>query len=367
MLRERAAAHGIELGVEIADGVGSVYSDELRLKQVLLNLVTNAVKFTGDGGSVTVRAAREGAEILITVTDTGIGVPEADRERIFESFQQGGRGSSREEGTGLGLTLSRRLVELLGGRMWLESEVGRGSTFGFSLPAREERALRGPGRLEEGPRRPRCGRRHRGRPAVARPLQRLPVGRGARRSPRRATGPPASTRYVVPGRTPSLLDIRLPGIDGWAVLRALKAERGDPRHPGRSWSPSSTSGPAGSRWAPRRTWSSRSAGTTCSPRWPPSARRCAAGGRPDHTGGVMSRGRVLVVEDNPKNLKLVRDVLTYSGFEVIEATSGEEGVRLAEETMPDLVLMDLQLPGIDGAEALRQIRLDRKPTSRWSP
>jgi two-component system cell cycle response regulator DivK len=70
----------------------------------------------------------------------------------------------------------------------------------------------------------------------------------------------------------------------------------------------------------------------------------------------MSLGRVLVVEDNSKNLKLVRDVLTYSGFEVIEAMSGEDGVRLAQETAPDLILMDLQLPGIDGAEALRRIR-----------
>jgi two-component system cell cycle response regulator DivK len=70
----------------------------------------------------------------------------------------------------------------------------------------------------------------------------------------------------------------------------------------------------------------------------------------------MSQRRILVVEDNPKNLKLVRDVLTYSGYEVIEATSGEEGVRLAYERAPDLILMDLQLPGIDGAEALRQIR-----------
>ncbi len=74
----------------------------------------------------------------------------------------------------------------------------------------------------------------------------------------------------------------------------------------------------------------------------------------------MSHGRILVVEDNPKNLKLVRDVLTFSGYEVIEASSGEDGVRLAEEACPDLILMDLQLPGIDGAEALRQIRVNDK-------
>jgi two-component system cell cycle response regulator DivK len=74
----------------------------------------------------------------------------------------------------------------------------------------------------------------------------------------------------------------------------------------------------------------------------------------------MSRGRILVVEDNPKNLKLVRDVLIYAGFEVVEATSGEDGVRIALEAAPDLILMDLQLPGIDGAEALRQIRMSEK-------
>ena len=74
----------------------------------------------------------------------------------------------------------------------------------------------------------------------------------------------------------------------------------------------------------------------------------------------MSQHRILVVEDNPKNLKLVRDVLTFSGYEVIEASSGEDGVRLAEEACPDLILMDLQLPGIDGAEALRQIRVNDK-------
>jgi signal transduction histidine kinase len=135
LVRERAGAHAIHVGVEVTDDVGLVETDELRLKQVVLNLVSNAVKFTPDGGSVVVRAYREGADLLITVSDTGVGVPQEDRERIFESFQQGGRGAPREEGTGLGLTLCRRIVDLLGGRMWLTSEVGVGSTFGFSVPA----------------------------------------------------------------------------------------------------------------------------------------------------------------------------------------------------------------------------------------
>ena len=223
MLRERALTNGIELGVEVADGVDDVYSDELRLKQVLLNLVTNAVKFTGNGGLVTVRAHREGAEILITVTDTGIGVPEADRERIFESFQQGGRGSSHEEGTGLGLTLSRRLVELLGGHMWLESEVGRGSTFGFSLPAREERPGAGTADLTAVPANGAVVVIEDDRPSLDLFSAYLS---GAALTVTTARDGPSGLEAVRRTRPDAvLLDIRLPGIDGWAVLRTLKAEQ----------------------------------------------------------------------------------------------------------------------------------------------
>jgi signal transduction histidine kinase len=139
MLRERATAHSIDLRVELGGRVGAVEADELRFKQVVLNLVSNAVKFTPDGGSVVIWADEVDTDLHVTVKDTGVGIPVEDRERIFESFQQGGRGAAREEGTGLGLTLSRRIVELLGGRMWLESEVGVGSTFGFSIPMQRTR------------------------------------------------------------------------------------------------------------------------------------------------------------------------------------------------------------------------------------
>ena len=135
-VRERAQRHGLTVTVDVAEDAAQVDADDLRLRQVVLNLLTNAVKFTPDGGRVSVRAYRDGDEVAITVTDTGVGVPEADRDRIFESFQQGGRAPGAQEGTGLGLTLSRRIVHLHGGRMWLDSQEGQGSTFGLAIPHR---------------------------------------------------------------------------------------------------------------------------------------------------------------------------------------------------------------------------------------
>ena len=134
MVRERAASHSVGLALNVAGDIGTVETDERKFKQVLLNLVTNAVKFTPDGGDVSVSAWQDGTELNVTVTDTGIGVPPEDQERIFESFKQGRRGPAKEEGTGLGLTLSRKFVRLMGGRMWLTSSPGEGSTFGFSIP-----------------------------------------------------------------------------------------------------------------------------------------------------------------------------------------------------------------------------------------
>jgi signal transduction histidine kinase len=134
MVRQRAASHAVTVTVEITDGIETIKADELRFKQVVLNLLSNAVKFTPDSGKVLLRACREGADLIVDVTDTGIGVPVEDQERIFESFQQGRRGAPKEEGTGLGLTLCRRIVWLWGGRMWLKSTPGAGSTFGFSVP-----------------------------------------------------------------------------------------------------------------------------------------------------------------------------------------------------------------------------------------
>jgi signal transduction histidine kinase len=137
MVRERAVTSGVRLSVEPAPDVDIVRGDERRLRQVVFNLLSNAVKFTPAGGSVTVTTTRVEGEVYVSVADTGPGVAVADQERIFDEFQQTDVGVQHGEGTGLGLALSKRLVELHGGRIWVESRPGRGSRFVFALPSDE--------------------------------------------------------------------------------------------------------------------------------------------------------------------------------------------------------------------------------------
>ena len=134
LIRERATRHGIALTLEVAPEVGAWRADERKFKQILLNLLSNAVKFTPDGGKVTVRARKDGELLQVAVTDTGIGIAAEDHAAVFEEFRQVGRHyTNKNEGTGLGLALTKRFVELHGGRLWLESEPGKGSTFTFTI------------------------------------------------------------------------------------------------------------------------------------------------------------------------------------------------------------------------------------------
>ena len=137
MVRERATSEGVQVTLEPTD-VGLVTGDQRRVRQVIFNLLSNAVKFTPAGGTVDVRALQVNGEVRVSVVDTGPGIAAEDRERIFGEFQQTEAGIEQREGTGLGLALSKRLVELHGGRIWVESEPGNGSTFVFTLPARSE-------------------------------------------------------------------------------------------------------------------------------------------------------------------------------------------------------------------------------------
>jgi signal transduction histidine kinase len=137
LIRERAARHSIGLEVHVDPAIGEVVADERKVKQVLLNLLSNAVKFTPEGGKITMSAALNGEAVVVSVADTGIGIAAEDQEAVFEEFRQVGDDYARKrEGTGLGLALARRLVELHGGTLSVQSELGKGSTFTFTIPVR---------------------------------------------------------------------------------------------------------------------------------------------------------------------------------------------------------------------------------------
>jgi signal transduction histidine kinase len=136
LVRERAGRRGITLGREIDKGVGMIRGDERKVKQIVLNLLSNAIKFTPEGGRIEVRATVQDGLAEVSVTDTGVGIAPEDQQTVFEEFRQVGTADKKVEGTGLGLALSRKFVELHGGRIWVKSEVGEGSTFTFTLPIR---------------------------------------------------------------------------------------------------------------------------------------------------------------------------------------------------------------------------------------
>jgi signal transduction histidine kinase len=134
LVRERAGRRGIALHQAADEGLGQIRGDERKIKQVLLNLLSNAIKFTPDGGRIDVRARPVDRSVEVSVSDTGVGIAPEDQEAIFEEFRQVGTAAKKVDGTGLGLALSRKFIELHGGRIWVQSQVGAGSTFTFTLP-----------------------------------------------------------------------------------------------------------------------------------------------------------------------------------------------------------------------------------------
>ncbi len=345
MVRDRARSHGISLELHVAPEVDAVRADELKLKQVVLNLLSNAVKFTPDCGAVSVTAEVVGGEAHVTVRDTGIGIAEADRERIFEAFQRGGaRARTTPEGTGLGLTLSKRIVDLHGGRLWMQSELGAGSTFAFaiplvhwSVPAAEDRA-------------PARGR-HAGIVLVVEDdrssadLLRVyleDAGYDIVVARDGAEGLELARR-LEPGVV--ILDILLPGLNGWELLTRLKGDAATAAIPVVIASMLDERGAGFALGAaeylvkPVDRDDLLDALTRCVV--PPGERRT-----------------VLAIDDNARDLDLVEAALAPEGWTVVRAGGGAEGVRLARSERPAVVLLDLLMPEVDGFEVVEHLRSD---------
>jgi signal transduction histidine kinase/DNA-binding response OmpR family regulator len=353
LVRERAIKQRILLSFEVGPEVGLVNADRLRFRQVVLNLLSNAVKFTPDGGRVDVRASVRDQDLVVTVADTGPGVAAEDRQRIFDSFQQGTRHNEQVEGTGLGLTLSKRILELHGGRIWVESEAGQGSTFGFAMPAGAgEPALKSvpQAALDSG---------LTTEPAPG-PGPTVVVVEDDRRSfdLLRAYLEAAGARVVgardgeegldtVRRLSPAgvVLDILLPGVDGWEVLAQLKADPGTAAIPvivvsmlderGRGFALGAAEylvKPVGKEQLLAALY------------------RAAAMPERKHT--------VVAIDDDPLALELVRVSLEPEGWTVLGAATGQDGLALIRARKPAAVLLDLLMPGMDGFEVVEALRAD---------
>jgi signal transduction histidine kinase/CheY-like chemotaxis protein len=349
MVRDRASQHAIELSVDIATDVSVVVADELKIKQVVLNLLTNAVKFTPDGGSVEIAAGAVDGEVEITVTDTGAGIPLEDQARIFESFEQGKR-EAKEEGTGLGLTLSRKIVELHGGRIWVKSEPGNGSVFGFTIPPQVP-VRQVDGRLDAvGP-----------QPArVADDQPTILVVEDDEHSidllSLHLTGAGFKVELARDGRhglelartlqpTGIVLDIILPGLDGWDLLASVKADPNVADIPVIIVSMLDERGKGFALGAAEYLVKPVARDEVLT-----ALERCL------QTRGAP--GKVLVIDDDPRALSLINAVLEPEGYTVTSAPGGEEGVALAISEQPDVVVLDLLMPNVDGFEVVDRLRAD---------
>ena len=136
LVRERAGRWSITLHTAVDAHLGQVRADERKIRQVVLNLLSNAIKFTPEGGRIEASAVPKNGSVEISVSDTGVGIAPEDQEAVFEKFRQVGAAEKKVEGTGLGLTLCRKFVELHGGRIWVKGQIGVGSTFTFTIPVR---------------------------------------------------------------------------------------------------------------------------------------------------------------------------------------------------------------------------------------
>jgi PAS domain S-box-containing protein len=323
---------------------GEVVADEGKLKQMILNLVSNAIKFTPEGGTVTIGAARVGDRLEIVVADNGIGIAEGDLPRLFKEFQQVDSGANRkQQGTGLGLALTRSFAILHGGDVRVESTVGRGSRFTIDIPAESRSANKVP-TVPEIPAAKANGDISRplvliveDDPASAELLARQ-IERAGFRTEITRTGAEALTIAKLRKPVAISLDIMLPDMDGWEILKRLKSDEVTSPIPAIVVSVVDN---------PELGTALGALDYFVKPLDPKElVRRLSTINLKRLAGG--GRTCVLVVDDEPANRDWLKRVLEPAGFEVTLASTAQEGIEAAKAGKPDIVMLDLLMPEVDG-------------------
>ncbi|MDI7276358.1 MAG: ATP-binding protein, partial [Anaerolineae bacterium] len=337
LLRQR----GLSCRAEWPETLDRVFVDQTRIRQVMINLLNNAANYT-DRGGITVRIQQTREALTVSVEDTGVGIPADKLEAIFEEFQQVDDGLRRRGGAGLGLALSRQFVELHGGRMWAESEVGVGSRFHFSLPL--------PGAVPQTTPLVQTGW------AAQADLSRRPVvvvdpdptvsamlGRYLGDRPLLPARDTAEAEALIEAEHPSAVIVNQPAnapAEAWVA-----ALGGSSQH---------YNVPVFRCSIPSGSWLKESTGLDdCLTK--PVTRESLQAALAEH---CREPGTVLVIDDSPGFTSLMARMLMATGLarQVLAAYTGSEGLRLARETVPPLILLDLLLPDMDGFSVLSALR-----------
>ena len=338
----------IRLSSDVADA-GEILADGGKLKQMLLNLVSNAIKFTPDGGTVTIAARRVKDVIEISVADTGIGIAEADQKQIFQEFHQVDHGPGRKhEGTGLGLALTRRFALLHGGDVRVTSRVDKGSVFTLVLPTRTA--------IPESPSRVAAAVASNGHgkgslvlvveddPAAAELLTRQLVAAGYRTEVARTGNEAlAKARDLQPAAI--TLDIILPEVDGWEVISRLKSDDSTSAIPVIVVS----------------VVDNRELGIALGAMeyFVKPVDAPALIERLQHfVGKGKDQVKVLIADDEQTNRTWLTNALEPAGFEVLAASGGREAIELAKSAKPDFIVLDLMMPEVTGFDVVEALRAD---------
>jgi signal transduction histidine kinase/CheY-like chemotaxis protein len=327
-----------------ADGLPSLYSDEGKIAQILRNFISNALKFT-ERGEVRVTAEQVGHMIQLSVSDTGIGIAPDDQERIFEDFVQIESHLQKQvKGTGLGLPLSRKLAELMGGSVSVQSEAGQGSTFSVCIPIVYPKAAELPDSLQ---------------PITSLNPTRLPIlaiedhietlfiyekHLQASRYQLIATRTLAQARQALQQLQPAaiVLDILLEGQNGWTFLRELKSDEATRNIPVLVITVVNNEKQARALGAD---------GFLIKP-----IDRLPLLTKLNTLIGQGEAQKLLIIDDDPAYRYVVKQLLMDIPLQVLEAASGREGLVVAEREQPTAILLDLEMPELNGFDALEQLR-----------
>jgi len=335
-----ARSKAITLNIESSPDIRLI-ADTAKVRQMLLNLLSNAIKFTPSGGRVDVRSRQFESWAEIAVSDTGIGIAEKDLGHLFTEFHRLDTGPGpQQEGTGLGLVLTRRFAELHGGQVSVESELGKGSTFTMRLPLHAlppEVAAADPSRplvlvVDDHPHAAEILARH--------------LHAGGFRIEIAHTGAEALSMAREMKPVAITLDILLPEVDGWEVLNRLKADEATRNIP--VVVVSVVDNPALGRALGALDYFVK-----------PEDRTALLSRLSQYRFSTTAKDepvRVLVVDDEPANLDVVEGLLKPAGFDVLRAGSGQEGIDMATSEIPNLVLLDLMMPGLTGFDVDRRVR-----------